>query len=86
MAPVSSSRVRPTLKLRLPLVLVAAQIYDPTLLIGEFKGPLELTEAGRPPSYRVNWSLGQVQRARTSVAGGAGLAWCSTLQPSAIFV
>ena len=49
----------PTLKLRLPLVLVAVQIYDPTLLISEFKGPLELTESGRPPSYLANWSLGQ---------------------------
>lgn len=49
----------PALQLELPFVLVAVQIYDPSLLISEFKGPLEISEAGRAPSYIANWSLGQ---------------------------
>ncbi len=45
--------------MKLPFVLAAVQIYDPTLLISEFTGPLEISEPGRPPSYVVNWTLGQ---------------------------
>lgn len=39
--------------------LVAAQIYDPTLLIGEFSGPLTIADPGKTPSFIANWSLGQ---------------------------
>jgi len=49
----------PTLQLKLPTAVVAAQVYDPKLLIGEFTGPLEISEAGRPPAAIVNWNLGQ---------------------------
>ena len=49
----------PTLELKLPRVLAAVQIYDPALVIGEFTGPLDISEPGRPPSYVVNWNLGQ---------------------------
>ena len=49
----------PTLRLTLPSVLVAAQIYDPTLLISEFTGPLDISEPDRPPQYIANWNLGQ---------------------------
>lgn len=49
----------PTLRLALPSVLVAAQIYDPTLLISEFAGPLRISEPDRPPQYIANWNLGQ---------------------------
>jgi hypothetical protein len=49
----------PTLELKLPRVLAAVQIYDPGLVIGEFTGPLDISEPGRPPSYVVNWNLGQ---------------------------
>jgi len=49
----------PTLELKLPVVLAAVQVYDPKLLIAEFKGPLDVSEPGRPPTYVVNWSLGQ---------------------------
>lgn len=49
----------PSLQLKLPFVLAAVQIYDPKLLISEFTGPLEISEPGRPPSYVVNWALGQ---------------------------
>jgi hypothetical protein len=40
-------------------LLVAAQIYQPTLLISEFSGPLTIAEPGRPPNYRATWKLGQ---------------------------
>ena len=49
----------PTLELRLPTAVVAAQVYAPQLLIGEFTAPLEISEMGRPPAAIVNWSLGQ---------------------------
>jgi hypothetical protein len=40
-------------------VVMLAQVYQPTLLIGEFKGPMTVAEAGQPPAYVVNWTLGQ---------------------------
>jgi len=49
----------PSLRLQLPAVLVAAQVYDPKLVISEFTGPLEISEPGRPPAYVLNWTLGQ---------------------------
>ena len=36
-----------------------AQVYQPTLLIGEFKSPMTIADPGQPPAYVVNWSLGQ---------------------------
>jgi hypothetical protein len=49
----------PTLELKLPRVLAAAQVYDPKLLISEFTGPLDIAEPDRPSMFVVNWSLGQ---------------------------
>lgn len=40
--------------------LIAAQIYSPTLLIGEFAGPLTLAESGRVPILSADWRLAQV--------------------------
>jgi hypothetical protein len=48
-----------TLQLKLPAALAAVQVYDPKLLIGEFTGPLEISEPGRPPSAVVDWKLAQ---------------------------
>jgi hypothetical protein len=48
-----------TLQLKLPLALLAVQVYDPKLLIGEFTGPLEISEPGRPSSAVVDWKLAQ---------------------------
>lgn len=45
-------------------MLMAAQIYDPTLLIGEFTGPVQIGEAGQRPTVIGNWRL-----AATSVRG-----------------
>lgn len=40
-------------------ILVAAQIYDPTLLISEFRGPLTIADPGQLPSLIANWTLGE---------------------------
>ncbi len=40
-------------------ILVAAQIYQPTLLIGEFHGPLTIADPGQAPSFVLNWKLAQ---------------------------
>src|ERR1700745_901148 len=49
----------PTLQFKLPLAVGAVQVYDPKLLIGEFTGPLEVSEVGREPAAIINWTLGQ---------------------------
>jgi hypothetical protein len=49
---------------RLGEILVVAQIYDPKLLIAEFKAPATIADRGAPPSLMVNWSKG-----RSSVVG-----------------
>src|SRR5450631_62672 len=45
-------------------ILVVAQVYDPKLVIAEFKAPATIAERGGPPSLAVNWST-----ARASVVG-----------------
>jgi hypothetical protein len=45
-------------------ILVVAQVYDPKLVIAEFKAPATIAERGGPPSLSVNWST-----ARASVVG-----------------
>src|SRR3974390_68305 len=46
-------------------ILAVAQIYDPKLVIAEFKAPAKIFEHGaQEPSYVVNWSKG-----RSSVVG-----------------
>jgi hypothetical protein len=50
---------RSAFDLKLPTALAAVQIYDPTLLISEFSGPLTVAPHGRPPDTTVNWRLGQ---------------------------
>ncbi|WP_213285744.1 DUF2125 domain-containing protein [Bradyrhizobium sp. sGM-13] len=49
---------------RLGEIMVIAQIYQPRLLIAEFKAPATLADRGQPPSMKVNWTLG-----RSSVSG-----------------
>lgn len=48
---------RPPLMLKAPAAVAAAQIYDPTLIISEFSGPMTIAESGRPVSYVANWKL-----------------------------
>jgi hypothetical protein len=55
---------QPPLALRAADLLVALQIYQPTLLIAEFDGPLAISDPGQPAKLTANWSLG-----RASVRG-----------------
>jgi hypothetical protein len=57
-------RAQPPLHMKARDLLVAAQVYQPNLLIGEFTGPLSLGETGKPPTVIANWTLAQ-----TSVRG-----------------
>jgi hypothetical protein len=41
-------------------IVVAAQVYQPTLLISEVTGPLTLGLPQRPPDFAANWTLAQV--------------------------
>jgi hypothetical protein len=56
---------QPTVVVNTAGLLVAAQIYQPTLLISEFTGPLTMAEPGGPLKFVANWTLMQ-----TSVRGG----------------
>jgi hypothetical protein len=58
----------PPLELKLSRILVAAQIYQPTLLISEFTGPISIADAGKPPTLAANWSLGQASVRGTPVS------------------
>jgi hypothetical protein len=49
----------PPLDVRLPRILVAAQIYQPTLLISEFDGPVSISSQGKAPEFEATWRLGQ---------------------------
>lgn len=50
---------QPPLELKAANIHVAAQIYQPNLLISEYTGPLTVGESGRPASMTMNWSLAQ---------------------------
>jgi hypothetical protein len=50
---------QPPLTLRAHDLLVASQVYQPTLLIGEFTGPITIGEAGKPATIVGNWKLAQ---------------------------
>jgi hypothetical protein len=39
--------------------LFTVQVYDPTLVIGEFAGPLSIGEPSRPPDATAKWTLAQ---------------------------
>jgi hypothetical protein len=53
------TKTHPPADLTAPNIHVAAQVYDPTLLIAEITGPVTYAEAGQQPSYLANWSLAQ---------------------------
>ena len=50
---------QPPLEIKSRGVLVAAQVYEPTLLISEFRGPLTVAAPGQPADIIVNWKLAQ---------------------------
>ena len=50
---------QPPVEIKTSGMLIAAQIYEPNLLITEFHGPLTVAEPGKPPTIVANWKLGQ---------------------------
>jgi len=52
-------RNEPPLALKASDLVVVSQVYQPTHLITELKGPMTLAELDQPPSYVANWVLGQ---------------------------
>jgi hypothetical protein len=58
----------PPLALKAAEALLAWQVYEPSLLIGEFTGPLTLGERAKPPSFLARWRLAQAS-VRASLAG-----------------
>jgi hypothetical protein len=53
------TKSHPPADLTAPNIHIAAQVYDPTLLIAEIAGPLTYAAPGQPPSYVANWMLAQ---------------------------
>lgn len=49
---------------RLGEIMVIAQIYQPNLLIADFKAPATIADRGQAPSMKVNWTTG-----RSSISG-----------------
>ena len=61
---------QPPLEIKTAGMLAAAQIYQPSLLISEFKGPLTVAAPGQPPSIIADWKLGQTSvHTHRAVAG-----------------
>ncbi len=50
---------RPPIEAKVGGVLVVSQVYQPTLLISEFEGPLTISSPGKPPELTMNWELFQ---------------------------
>ncbi len=50
---------RVPLTARLEQILAVAQVYDPTRVIAEFKGPVSVSESGQPAFAVADWSLGR---------------------------
>jgi hypothetical protein len=50
---------QPPVEVKTGSVLVAAQVYQPNLLISEFVGPLTIADLGQAPKIVANWKLGQ---------------------------
>ena len=65
---VQLSDMAPALALKAADALLAWQIYEPALVIGEFAGPLALGEPGKPASFLAHWRLAQAS-VRASLSG-----------------
>jgi hypothetical protein len=51
---------QPALAIAAKSLLVVAQVYDPTLLVGEITGPMTVAEAGGRESLIATWQLAQI--------------------------
>jgi hypothetical protein len=65
-ATVQSSQ--PPVELKAGGMLVAVQVYDPTLLISEIHGPLTVADPGQAPKIVMNWKLFQASVRGTPAA------------------
>jgi len=50
---------QPPVELKTARILAAVQVYDPTLMISEFTGPLTIADPGHAPNLILNWKLMQ---------------------------
>lgn len=50
---------QPPLELKTTGLMMVAQVYQPGLLISEFRGPLTVGEPGKPPGIVADWKLAQ---------------------------
>jgi hypothetical protein len=50
---------QPPVELKTPNLVVVGQVYQPGLLISEFRGPLTVGEPGKPPELIADWKLAQ---------------------------
>ena len=50
---------QPPVEVKTKSLLVAAQVYQPGLLVSEFHGPLTVGEPGKSPEISANWKLAQ---------------------------
>ena len=50
---------QPPVEIKTSGMLIAAQIYQPNLLITEFHGPLTIADPGKAPTIVANWKLAQ---------------------------
>jgi hypothetical protein len=57
-ATVSLQSSQPPVEIKAAGILIAAQVYEPTTLTGEFRGPLTVADPGQPPSFIANWTRG----------------------------
>ena len=58
-------RTDPPLALRAKDLVIAAQAYQPTRLIGELTGPLTIAEPGQVPAFAADWKLAQASASGT---------------------
>ena len=53
------SSSHPPVELKASNLVVVAQVYQPGLLVSEFRGPLTVGEPGKPPELVAEWKLAQ---------------------------
>jgi hypothetical protein len=59
---------RPPFDLSAHSMTFSAQVYNPTLLVGEVTGPLTVASPGQPPRFVASWSLAQLRVSGTPPA------------------
>src|SRR5262245_1659826 len=64
---------QPPIELKTTSLLMVAQVYQPGLLISEFRGPLSVGEPGKSPDIIADWKLAQssVRGTPTAPEGGS---------------